>query len=124
MARENLSQRVLLEVLTKEIEVLKAATKQVNRTLPKFEGYINDMDGKISQIKGSKVSIDTSELEKAFKGKMTAPKWLIWAFLTSFVLAVGAGVFAFYQHKDKQAWEQEATYWHQVAVEHGYNPDK
>lgn len=113
MPKENLSQRVLLEVLTKEIEVLKKSTETVKRSVPAVEEYLKE-------IEKTKIKIDVSAVEDLLKGKTVIPQWFAVATITISLLAVLGFGLAFYFKSEADNWENSNRTWYDRAIELGW----
>jgi len=110
--KENLSQRVLLEVLTKEIETLKKSTEVVKHSLPTIEK-------RLSEMKNTKVEVDASKIDEALSSHKT-PNWILYVLLACFVLTSASFIFGAIQYKNNQHEKRASAHWFSVAVEHGY----
>jgi hypothetical protein len=130
MAKENLSQRVLLELLTKEIETLKKASNIVKTSVNETGQYVEQIHGYLERIKGEKIPLDDSQLKQTIKTLNFQRKALIWVFGMGLAMNVGifGGVKAYLNMKDAQKdaekWEKTAEYWYDKAVEFGYEPEE
>jgi uncharacterized protein YaaN involved in tellurite resistance len=79
--KEKISQRVLLELLTEEIEELKKSNKTVNDSLSKnleyiqqMEEYIKALEEERERITNTKIKINTHEFDQLFDKKLSKLK--------------------------------------------------
>jgi len=133
MKQENLSQRVLMEVLTQEIETLKAASKTINQVAPAVEQKLNEV--KNMRLTASVNRDQINEMEAIFKRylpeldkkvarSVTLPNWLIISLFVAFIsLTVSVGI-NFHQKNKFKEMETSARYWYDTAVDYGYKPQE
>lgn len=129
MKKENISQRTLMEVLTKEIETLKTATQKINEVAPavsrKLEEFRNmELTANLNQSQINEIEAIFErylpELDKKVARSTTLPKWLIISLLIAFFsLATSVG-FNIHQRNKFNDMKETAQYWYDTAVEHGY----
>lgn len=129
MGKENLSQRVLLELLTKEIETLKKASNIVKHSVNDTGQYVQRIEGYLKQIQSEKIPLDDSQLKQTLKTMDFQRKALIWVFAMGLAMNVGifGGVKAYLNMKEAQEeaqkWENTAEHWYEKAVELGYKEE-
>lgn len=126
MPKENLSQRVLLEILTKEIEVLKKSTEVVKRSVPAVEEHLKE-------IVKTELKVDPSAVEDLLKGKQIIKQWQQIAFVVVSAVAIVSIAFAIIFHSQLQQtetipvnvdWKEEAYHWYHIADSLGYEAPK
>lgn len=133
MKQENLSQRVLMEVLTQEIETLKAASKTINQVVPAVDQKLNEVKNLRFTASVNRDQINEMEaifkrylpeLDKKVARSVTLPNWLIISFILSFIsLSVSIGINVHQKNKFKKL-EGTAQYWYDTAVKYGYKPQE
>lgn len=133
MKQENLSQRVLMEVLTQEIETLKAASKTINQVVPAVDQKLNEVRNMRLTASVNRDQINEMEaifkrylpeLDKKVSRSVTLPNWLIISLILAFIsLSVSIGINVHQKNKYKEM-EKSARFWYDTAVDHGYKPQE
>lgn len=133
MKQENLSQRVLMEVLTQEIETLKAASKTINQVVPAVDQKLNEVRNMRLTASVNRDQINEMEaifkrylpeLDKKVSRSVTLPNWLIISLFLAFIsLSVSIGINVHQKNKFKEM-EKLARSWYDTAVDHGYKPQE
>lgn len=132
MTKDKLSQQILLEVLTREIETMKAATKLINEVAPAVKRKLDEVvdleleasinPNQINQMEAI-FKRYLSQLSEKLPERILFPKWLLISIIIMFFsLAVSVG-YNFIQKADIEAWRVTALHWKDTAIEYGYNPD-
>lgn len=120
MKQPQLSQTMLLEVLTKQIESLKNSSKLIQDVYPKVAQQLAQLD---ELTKSRKIPVDLKPLQEehhrlkqtlnANRNNMTLPKWGwigILGIIAVMLIAVSTSVW-FY--RDRESFQNEAAYWKQ-----------
>ena len=130
MKTENISQRVILEILVQEVETLKKSNEIIKTIVPKI-------DTKINQIQDIKVNIDAADVDdfktilsnyqeefirisKKQLKYLSLPNWLMITIFSLFLITtISVSLDFYYYNKFKKA-DEVVQYWYQKAVEFGY----
>jgi alpha-L-fucosidase len=129
MTKEKLSQQTLLEVLTREIETMKAATKLINEVAPAVNRKLNEV--KDLELKASINPNQINQMEAIFKRYLSQLnkklperilflKWLFVSLLIAFFSFAASVGYNIYQKNEYNSMKETAQYWYDTAVEYGY----
>lgn len=95
--RKNLSQQKLLEILTAEIEMLEATTKDIKEVAPEIARQLHHL--KTDKIK---FDLDTDKLEQLLedhknelKKSAVIPRWFLYVIATFFFVIVFEGIWIY-----------------------------
>jgi len=132
MIKENLGQKVLMEVLTQEIETLKASGKTINQVVPALEKKLNEIkDFKVTaninqeQINEIKALFrhNLNELERKLPQGIVLPNWLIISFITMFFFFAFSIALNVMQHNQIKEANEITDLWYDEAVKLGYKAE-
>jgi len=138
MKNEKLSQQVLMEVLTAEIETLKFASKKINEVAPAVSRKLDEVkelrltasldSHEINDIKRTLSNFSDKLDKKLSKGKIL-PNWVFIASFSMFLLfgaSVGLNIHQNNISKidgiNVEGWKKLTEQWYDTAVKYGYKP--
>lgn len=126
--KEPISQRTLMEVLTHEIETMKATTKVSNQVAL-------TLDRKLTELKETKLEtyINRSQIDEInsifkhflnkFPRRVSLPNWLLISIFSMFFLLLVSLGYNYIQKEKIVVKEATARYYYNKAIELGYNPE-
>lgn len=135
MKKENFSNRVILEVLIEEVQLLKNSSEVLKSIIPK-------LDNKISKIQNIKVGLNDDDV-KNFQKEMHSntenlskilertrqqankyiaiPRSLLIAIIAVFFVTVISVSLNFYYRNEAKEWKASNSIWYEKAIELGYD---
>jgi hypothetical protein len=115
MKTEKLSQQVLLEVLTREIETLQKASKEVNRAYPLVKAELDRLERQhiIAQVNTQPLEVFHDKLNRQLSQGVVIPKWVMRSLIGIIAWALLMTGLSVWFYRSSNDYQEQAQYWYE-----------
>ncbi|MDO1451520.1 hypothetical protein Q0590_34930 [Rhodocytophaga aerolata] len=119
MKTEKLSQQVLLELLTREIETLQKASKVVNQVVPLVKDQIDRLEKRplVAQVDTAPLEAFHHRVNTQLSRGILMPRWMMGSLIGIVAWALLMTALSVLFYVSKADYKQRAEYWAQKAYD-------